>query len=312
MSARYPVVPAHAAALRRFSRDYTRTLGLLSDGILQTEFSLAEARVLYELGQTAAGVAVADLRHRLGLDRGYLSRILGRFEAAGLITRLRSDTDRRRQVVALTDAGRDSYELLDRRSQRAATTLLTSLDAPRQQELVGALDHARSLLRHQDTDAGRVELRVPQPGDLGWIVERHGALYASTYGWDRSFEALVARIVADFANGHDAARERAWIATVDGRRAGCIFCVTNAPDVAQLRLLLVEPWARGRGVGSRLVSACLEFARAAGYGSIRLWTNDVLVEARRIYERAGFELESEEPHHSFGHDLVGQIWRRTL
>lgn len=298
------------ASVRAFNRCYTGIIGLLGEGLLQTPYSLTEARVLFELAHRDV-TEVADLRRSLALDAGYLSRVLSRFEADGLVSRARSSADGRRQVVSLTDAGRETFGVLDERAAEEVRTLLVALPPVDQERLVGAMDTIRSILDRDDRDE-TVVLRAPEPGDYGWIVERNAAVYAREYGWDSSYEALVARIVADYLERHDAARERAWIAEVGGARVGCVFCVAKGDDVAQLRLLLVEPSARGRGVGGRLVDECLRFARRAGYREMMLWTNDVLVDARRIYERAGFELVEEEPHHSFGHDLVGQIWSRRL
>ena len=297
------------AALRAFNRFYTNEIGVLQEGFLHTPYSLAEARVLFELAQ-ADQAAVAELRRRLDMDAGYLSRILARLEAAGLVARERSTADARRQIARLTPRGRKEFAVLDRRSAAKAVELLEPLDDGAQRQLVSSMDAIRALLRGDAP--GEVALREPRSGDYGWVVERHGALYAEEYGWDVTMEGFVARIVGDFVAGRDAAREAAWIAELDGRRAGCIFCVRREEDVAQLRLLLVEPWARGAGIGGRLVDRCIEFARSAGYGRIVLWTNDVLVDARRLYERAGFELLEEAPHRAFGHDLVEQTWGREL
>jgi DNA-binding MarR family transcriptional regulator/GNAT superfamily N-acetyltransferase len=304
-------MPADAvAAIRAFNRFYTARIGVLRDGLLATSHSLPEARVLFELGQVDA-MDVAHLRRTLELDAGYLSRLLGRLEARGLVARERSATDARRQRIALTDAGRGAFATLDRRSAAEIASLLDGLSAHDRDRLLAALATARAIL-DGPAPADPVVLRPPRPGELGWIVHRHGALYAEEFGWDQAFEALVARVVADYADHHDPAREAAWIAEAAGRPAGCILCVRRDEHTAQLRLLLVEPAARGMGVGGRLVDECLRFARRAGYQAITLWTNDVLVGARRLYERAGFELVAEEPHHSFGHDLVGQTWSRPL
>jgi DNA-binding MarR family transcriptional regulator/GNAT superfamily N-acetyltransferase len=297
------------AALRAFSRFYTAVIGALQEGLLDTPYSLTEARVLFELGR-AQQMDVADLRRVLGLDPGYLSRIRARLEEEGLVTRARSEDDRRRHVIGLTARGREEFALLDGRSAEQAQALVGRLGEDDQRRLVDALATVKGLLGGEQP--GGVSLRPPRPGDLGWIVERHGALYAAEYGWDETFEALVARIVADFAAGTDPGSERAWIATAGGARAGSILCTRRDEATAQLRLLLVEPAFRGLGLGGRLVDECLAFARAAGYARIVLWTNDVLVDARRIYERAGFVLDEEERHTSFGHDLVGQMWSRPV
>jgi DNA-binding MarR family transcriptional regulator/GNAT superfamily N-acetyltransferase len=298
------------AAVRAFNRFYTARIGVLRDGLLRTPHSLTEARVLYELGQREV-TEVADLRRELDIDAGFLSRLLARLQRDGLVARKRSDQDARRQRIRLTDEGQAAFAELDRRSADEIGAVLDALSEDDQKRLVTSMDAVRDVLTQAPPATGFV-LRAPNPGDYGWIVQRHGALYAQQYGWDASFEALVARIVADYAEGHDPRRESAWIAEVDGKPAGCVLCVRREDDVAQLRLLLVEPRARGRGIGVRLIEECLRFARRAGYARITLWTNDVLHEARRLYERAGFELVESAPHHSFGHDLVEQTWARAL
>jgi DNA-binding MarR family transcriptional regulator/GNAT superfamily N-acetyltransferase len=297
------------AEVREFNRFYTGVIGVLTDGLLRTPYTLTEARVVFELAQRDE-TEVAELRRALDLDPGYLSRILARFADDGLVRRRRAETDGRRQVVALTDAGRAAWRTLDRRSTDEVTALLARLDADGSDRLLGAMATIRELLGGRPP-RGEVVLREPRPGDLGWILQRHGDLYAREYGYDETFEGLVARIVADFA-GHDPARERAWIAEVDGARAGCVMCVRRDDTTAQLRLLLVEPAARGRGVGGRLVDECLAFARAAGYARISLFTYDAHAEARRIYERAGFTLDEHRPVRAHGRDLVEQTWSRAL
>ena len=302
------------ADVRRFNRRWTQVLGLLDEGLLATEHPLPEARVLFELAQrpVSSGPSCAAL---LAIDDSFLSRLLARLQ------RKRPDHHRarRRSTAAgaiVAHAGRPATRpaTLDDRSVAQIEALVAPLDGlepatpsparwPRSSSspATAATDPRRHAAR-----------RRSRPGDLGWVVQRNGEVYAAEFGWDADYEALVAQIVADFARDLVADRERAWIAEVDGHRAGCVFCKERDADTAQLRLLLVEPWARGLGLGRRLVDACIDFARAAGYGGIMLWTNDVLVAARRIYEAAGFELVEEEPHHSFGHDLVGQIWARDL
>ncbi|WP_152362647.1 bifunctional helix-turn-helix transcriptional regulator/GNAT family N-acetyltransferase [Microlunatus speluncae] len=297
--------------IRSFNRFYTKIIGVLDEGLVGSPYNLTEARVLYELATTTDGLDIADLRTRLGLDPGYTTRILDRFTESGLVTRQRSEQDRRRQTITLTGAGRTVQTALNRRTERGITRLLEPLTGSDRARLVTAMGTVRALLGRGPER--RVELRAAQPGDLGWIVERNAMLYADEYGWDATYEALVAKIVADFAQDHDPARERVWIAEVDGERAGAVFCVRgDDADTAKLRLLLTEPWARGLGLGTRLVDACIAFARAAGYSRLVLWTNDILAAARRIYQRAGFVLIDEESHHSFGTDLTGQTWQLDL
>jgi DNA-binding MarR family transcriptional regulator/GNAT superfamily N-acetyltransferase len=297
--------------VRGFNRFYTRVLGLLRPNLAGSAFGLTEARVLFELAQ-CTDVAVADLRRELDLDAGYLSRILSGFTARGLVARDQSATDGRRHVVRLTRDGRKAFTELDELQADAINTLLAPLGHAQQAELVAAMGRIRRALGDAPRPAGLV-LRPPASGDLGWVIERHGSRYAAEYGWDITFETLVARIVAEFGERGDTRREAAWIAELDGERVGCVFCTAaEAPGTAQLRLLLVEPSARGFGVGTRLADECLRFAQRSGYARITLWTNDVLVAARRIYERAGFHCDRREPHHSFGHDLVGEYWSRDL
>jgi len=304
------VTDAEVAAVRDFNRFYTNVLGWLREGLLDTPYSLTEARVIFELAradQTEAG----QLRRCLDIDAGYLSRILARFEADGIVGRSRSPQDARRQVIGLTATGRAVFAKLDALSASQVRGLLAGLPAGRRASLLSGMAGIREAL---DGAPGRdtLVLRAPVPGELGWVVQRNGARYAAEYGWDESYEALVARIVADYAARADHKREAAWIAELDGQPAGCVFCMRKSDDVAQLRLLLVEPHLRGRGIGERLVAECVAFARRTGYREIVLWTNDVLHAARRIYQRAGFELVSSEEHHSFGHDLVAQDWRLPL
>jgi DNA-binding MarR family transcriptional regulator/GNAT superfamily N-acetyltransferase len=304
------VTDAEVAAVRDFNRFYTNVLGWLREGLLDTPYSLTEARIIFELARedrTEAG----QLRRWLDIDAGYLSRILARFEADGIVGRSRSPQDARRQVIGLTATGRAVFAKLDALSASQVRGLLAGLPAGRRAGLLSGMAGIREALDGapgQDT----LVLRAPVPGELGWVVQRNAALYAAEYGWDESYEALVARIVADYAARAGHKREAAWIAELDGQPAGCVFCMRKSDDVAQLRLLLVEPHARGRGIGERLVAECVAFARRTGYREIVLWTNDVLHAARRIYQRAGFELVSSEEHHSFGHDLVAQDWRLPL
>ncbi len=311
---------AAVQAVRAFNRFYTSVIGVLHEGLLRTPYTLTEARVVFELAQRGPGEhsEVSELRRALDLDAGYLSRLLARFEADGLVARRPAAGDARKQVVRLTDQGRQVFAMLDARSAEEIRALLQDLPDADLARLLAAMATIRELLEDPALPAvasprpRTVVLRAPEPGEYGWVVARHGALYAAEYGWDATFEALVARIVADHLTGHDPRREAAWIAELDGRPAGCVFCVARDAATAQLRILLVEPGARGLGIGTRLVGECLRFARDAGYERITLWTNDVLTAARRIYEAAGFELVEQEAHHSFGQDLVGQYWSKTL
>jgi DNA-binding MarR family transcriptional regulator/N-acetylglutamate synthase-like GNAT family acetyltransferase len=300
------------ASVRRFSRFYTRKIGVLHEGLLGSPLSLAEGRVIWELAQREQATA-SELAAELGLDTGYLSRILGGFEKRGLIDKRPSERDGRQIVIALTEAGHALYATIDTRSHDAVGALLGELDGSDQARLVAALETAEQLLGPGRKPARpSYILRPHQPGDIGWIIHRHGILYAEEYGLDQTFEALVARIGAAFIENFDTARERCWIAERDGAIVGSVLLVKESDEVGKLRLLYVEPWARGLGIGSRLVGECVRFARQARYRKITLWTNDVLVSARRIYQAAGFRLVSEEPHRSFGRDLVGQFWELPL
>ncbi|MFC9237195.1 GNAT family N-acetyltransferase [Streptomyces decoyicus] len=313
-----PDAAADVRELRRFNRFYTNLIGALDYGRhLYTPFTLTEARVLYEVANHPR-VDAADLRASLSLDAGYLSRLLGRFEDRELITRGKSEQDPRRQRITLTEGGREAAGLLEERSQDAAGSLLEQLPAADRARLVDSMRTIRALLG-KDAEQGaedrapEVGLRTSGPGDLGWMVERNAALYAAEYGFDLSYEALVARIVAEYAEQFDPRWDRTWIAELGGERVGAVMCVRDGrPGVARLRLLLVEPGARGHGVGRQLVDNCVEFAREAGYDEMVLWTNSVLGAARSIYQRAGFELVAESAHHSFGQDLVGQDWQLAL
>lgn len=272
---------------------------------------MAEIRVLYELAHRDAPAAT-DLCRDLDLDPGYLSRILRSFRADGLITQSTAKEDGRRQRLALTRKGREAFSDLDARSAEEIRELLRPLPSSRQAALLDSMATIERLLGEPQERATSYVLRPHRSGDMGWVVQRHGEIYAREYGWDQTFEALVASIVAKFIERFDAERERCWIAEIEGARVGSIFCVKRAPRLAQLRLLLVEPHARGLGIGRRLVDEVIAFARSAGYRKVMLWTNDVLVAARRIYQAAGFELVEDEKHHSFGHDLVGQNWELDL
>jgi DNA-binding MarR family transcriptional regulator/GNAT superfamily N-acetyltransferase len=299
-------LPERVAAVRAFNRFYTNVIGLVHGMYLDMPYSLTEARLLFEMARTDV-TPVAVLRRSLDIDAGYLSRVLARFEADGLVSRRRSDTDARRQDIELTAVGRAAAAELDTRSARQIGELLSGVDGPR------LLDAMREITGLLGGPAQRtVVLRPPSSGDLGWVVQRHGAVYAEEYGWNQDFEAYVARLAAGYLDIRRDERAAAWIAEVDGAPAGSVFCVPEDATTARLRMLLVERWARGLGIGTRLVDEVLRFARRAGYQRIVLSTYDVLVSARRIYQAAGFTLVSEERVHSFGQELNGQDWARSL
>ncbi|WP_207481227.1 bifunctional helix-turn-helix transcriptional regulator/GNAT family N-acetyltransferase [Arenibaculum pallidiluteum] len=302
---------AAIAAVRRFSRFYTRQIGLLDEGLLKSEFSLTECRVLYELAHRA-GPSAAELGRDLGLDAGYLSRILRKFEARGLVTRAPSEADGRQSVLALTEAGGEAFAPLDRASHDEVAVMLGGLGPEQRALLVRSMAAIERLLGQGGEPRVPYVLRPLQVGDIGWITHRQGLLYAREYGWDGTYEALVAEIASGFVKNFDPRHESSWIAEREGEVVGSVFLVRQSEEVARLRLLYVEPEARGLGIGRRLVEECIRFARAKGYRTLTLWTNDVLVAARRIYETAGFVLTKEERHHSFGKDLVGQHWDLAL
>jgi DNA-binding MarR family transcriptional regulator/GNAT superfamily N-acetyltransferase len=304
-------LPQRVAAVRRFNRLYTRQIGLLHEHLLRSPFSLTEARVIYELAHRAATTAT-ELGGELGLDAGYLSRILRRFRQRSLVARKPSKTDGRQSLLSLTARGRQAFAQLNRASHEDIGALLSQRAVPEQHRLVAAMHTIEGLLGGDPAPGGPYRLRPHRPGDMGWVVQRHGALYAQEYGWDEEFEALVAEIVAKFIRRYDPKRERCWIAERDGENVGSVFCVKESDTVAKLRLLLVEPGARGQGIGGRLVEECVRFARKVGYRKMTLWTNDVLHAARRLYEKVGFRLVHEESHHSFGQDLIGQNWDLEL
>jgi len=309
---------ARIAALRAFNRFYTRRIGVLHEGLHEAKFSLAESRLLWELAHAGETTASA-LARTLDLDAGYLSRLLRGFRQRGLLKASRSKADARRTQLSISAAGRRAFAPLDRRSQQQVSALLAPLGEAQQQQLLAAMAQIETLLGERARTSAFM-LRSPHPGDIGWVVSRHGALYAQEYGWDMRFEALVARIAAGVIERFDAQREACWIAERDGQRIGSVFLVqardddTQAiePGTAQLRMLLVEPAARGLGLGAALVNECERFARQAGYQRIRLWTNSLLLAARGIYLKAGYRLVASEAHHSFGHDLVGETWELDL
>jgi DNA-binding MarR family transcriptional regulator/GNAT superfamily N-acetyltransferase len=314
------VVADAVAQVRRFNRFYTRLVGALDEGHLHSSFSLAETRVLYELAHAddSAGLTATDLGRNLRLDPGYLSRILRGFERRGLVERGRVPTDGRRNLLRLTPKGRSTFDELDVRASAAVDDVLTPLSDRERVRLLESMRTIESLLGHREGPARQERqpfvLRPHRPGDMGWIVHRQAVLYAEEYGWDERYEALISRIVADFVEHFDARRERCWIAELNGEVVGSVFLIRHPdrPGVARLRLLYVERAARGLGIGRRLVRECTELARRAGYKTITLWTNSILTSARKIYEAEGYQLVREEPHHSFGHDLVGQTWELAV
>ncbi len=304
--------PEHLAAVRRFNRFYTRQIGLLEEGLLDSKFSLTQGRILYEMAQRAQTTAV-ELRKDLGLDAGYLSRILTSFQKVGLIERTESPNDARRALVSLTRKGRKAFEPLNARSNEQVVQMMGKLAQAKQAELVQAMRTIESLLSPESERLTSYVLRPHRPGDMGWVVQRHGLLYYQEYGYDERFEALVAGIVAEFVEKFDPSHDRCWIAEKDGENVGSVFVVKKSQLAAKLRLLLVEPSARGLGIGKRLVAECVRFARDAGYKKMMLWTQSELTAARRIYENAGFKLGGREKHQSWSRkDLVAETWQLKL
>jgi len=299
------------AAVRRFNRFYTRQIGLLQESYLKSQFSLSQVRVLYELAHRERPTAT-ELGRELGLDPGYLSRILRLFERRGLLKRTPSKADGRQSHLFLTARGQAAFAPLNTRSREEIGSMLRALRARDQIRLVDSMHAIEGVLGAQPEKKVPYLLRPHRPGDMGWVVSRHGALYAQEYGWDETFEALVAGIVKKFIEHYDHRKERCWIAEKDGEPVGSVFVVKQSATVAKLRLMLVEPKARGLGIGARLVDECVRFAGQTGYGKITLWTNSVLRAARRIYKEAGFRLIRQERHRSFGHDLVGETWDLKL
>lgn len=298
-------------AVRHFNRFFTRQIGVLREGLLHSPYSLTEARILFELAHQD-NLTASDLCRELGLDAGYLSRILARLEQQELIDRVRSENDGRQRLLRLTPAGENAFALLDQRSYDEVSEMLNDLSEKDQQRLLKAMHTIESVLDKGFKFSEPFILRPHEPGDMGWITHRHGVLYAQEYGWDERFEALVAQIVADFINNYNPARERCWIAEMGGEIIGSVFVEQASETVAKLRLLWVEPKARGLGLGTRLVKECIRFARRSGYQKLMLWTNSVLEEARHIYQKLGFTLVAQEEHHSFGHDLIGETWELAL
>jgi DNA-binding MarR family transcriptional regulator/GNAT superfamily N-acetyltransferase len=302
---------ARVGAVRRFSRFYTRRVGLLDEGLLQTPFSLTQGRVLYELAQQREATATS-LVAALGLDHGYLSRILRQFEERDLVVRRRDKNDGRQIVISLTTKGHKAFGSLDQRSQREAGAMLAHLDEAQQARVIAAMETIERLINRDAASRPQYTLRSHKPGDMGWVVARHGALYAAEYGWSSHIEAITADIVSAFLKNFDAAREHCWIADLDGEPVGSVFLVKETDEVARLRLLLVEPPARGLGLGRDLVRQCVTFARAAGYRKITLWTHGVLTAARAIYQKEGFRLVKQWTHDDFGKPEPSESWELDL
>jgi DNA-binding MarR family transcriptional regulator/GNAT superfamily N-acetyltransferase len=298
-------------AVRQFNRFITRKIGVLREGLLHSPYTLTEARILFELGHRNS-VTASDLCRELGLDPGYLSRILARLEQQGLLEKVRPDNDGRQRLLQLTSEGISAFAFLDQRSRDEVSEMLNDLSEEEQRSLLKAMQTIENLLMKGLKYSEPFILRPHKSGDMGWVVHRHGVLYAQEYGWDEHFEALVAQIVADFIKNYNPERECCWIAEMDGEIVGSVFVVETGETVAKLRLLLVEPRARGLGMGTRLVEECIRFAQRCGYQKLVLWTNSVLLEARHVYEKTGFKLIAEEAHHSFGHDLIGETWELVL
>lgn len=299
------------SAVRAFNRFYTRKLGVLDQQLLKSPFSLSEARVLYEIA-TLESPAAREIGIELGLDPGYLSRIIQNFDDSGLITRTPLPSDRRQHQLHLTAKGRQAFARINRSSNDDVAAMLASLPDGGRERLIGAMAVIEKLLGGPREPLPPAILRGPRPGDMGWVVQSHGSLYAREYGFDSSFESLVAEIAAKFLASFDASRERCWIAEFDGAQVGSVFLVKHSDDVAKLRLLLVDPAGRGQGLGQRLVAECVAFARQCGYRKITLWTQGILIAARRIYQDARFVLVAAEPHRSFGQSLIGETWELEL
>jgi DNA-binding MarR family transcriptional regulator/N-acetylglutamate synthase-like GNAT family acetyltransferase len=302
---------AQVETVRQFNRFFTQRIGVLDESLLDSGLTLTQARVLFEIGVGETCTA-GDLISLLRLDAGYLSRILQEFAESGLVTRKPSPDDARRMLLSLTPKGRRKFTELDHQSRCRIGELISPLSTPKRTQLLHGMRAVQESLSSYPTS--EVRIRPYRIGDIGWAIERHGQLYSDQFGWNEEFEALVATLFATFATKHEPATERFWVAEVDGERVGCVFVVRaeKDKDAAQLRCLLVEPRGRGLGVGRKLVDECIQFAKSAGYHRIILWTNDILISARRIYQAAGFSLIEESAHHSFGHDLVGQYWGRIL
>ena len=298
-------------ALRRFNRFYTKRIGVLREGLLDSPFPLPEARVIYELANRRQTTA-SELCSQLAIDAGYLSRILRRFRNQGFIIQRQSETDGRRRLIRITERGRKAFMLLDQRSRDENASLLQDLGDSDQRKLLAAMETIEGLLVSGAAPARAYVLRTHEPGDMGWVVQRHGALYAEEYGWDQTFESLVARVTAEFIDNFQPARERCWLAEIQGDIVGSIFVVEKTKTIAKLRLMIVDPRARGMGIGRRLVDEAIRFATRHGYRRMTLWTMNVLLPARHIYSTSGFELLSEKPVSSFGRDLISETWELDL
>jgi DNA-binding MarR family transcriptional regulator/predicted GNAT family acetyltransferase len=305
-----PVSQRAVAGVRAFNRFYTRRLGVLDQQVMKSPYSLAEARVLYELAVRSTPSA-RDIAGALGLDPGYLSRIVQTFTEKGLVTRQPAPADRRQHLLTLTAEGRLAFGRLDQVSQDDAASMLATLGPAGADRMVRAMTAIRRLLG-DDAPQAAATLRAPRPGDLGWVVQSHAAVYAAEYGFGAAFEGLVAGIVAGFVASFDATRERCWIAERDGEPVGSVFMVRHSDEIAKLRLLLVDPAGRGQGLGRKLVAECIGFARQHGYRKITLWTHSILLAARQIYRDAGFVLVESQPHRSFGPELMGETWELVL
>lgn len=297
--------------VRRFNRFYTRTIGVLREGLLHSPYSLTEARILFEIAYKNQ-LTASDLCRILGLDPGYLSRTLNKLEKDKLIIKIKSKVDGRQRLLQLSSKGKESFKLLNKRSSEEIGEILNELSDTNQIHLLQAMNSIENILDKGLKFSEPFFIRSHEPGDMGWVTHRHGVLYYQEYGWDQHFEALVSQIVGDFIKNFNPDRERCWIAEMKGNIVGSVFLVQGSADIAKLRLLLVEPKARGLGLGSRLVEECIRFSRRCGYKKLVLWTNSVLLDARHIYQKKGFSLIKEEKHHSYGHDLIGEDWELIL
>ncbi len=301
----------HISNIRRFNRFYTKRIGLLNKGLLRTRFTLSQARVIFELAQKNQTTS-SDIAKNLEMDPSYLSRILSAFQNEGLIEKEKSDTDSRQWILKLTTKGRETFLELDERASDEIREMLECLSGEEQCRLLNAMSTIENVLESNSDLASSFLIRPHRAGDIGWIIHRHGVIYAEEHGWNEAFEALTAEILAKFIENYDLKRERIWIAERDGETVGSVMIVDAGDQVAQLRLLLVEPKARGMGIGRKLIEECIDFSRRNGYEKIKLWTQSNLHAARHLYLKYGFELVEEEPHRSFGHDLTAEVWELQL